>query len=77
MNLANVRLRGSWVAALGEAENARTGVVKLSALVGYGITRVLTCPGAQAGVSAGVQGQRTRAINWRATRGTRTSPSRT
>jgi hypothetical protein len=58
VNLTNVRLPGPWVAALDEAENARTRVVKVSALVGYGITRVLTCPGAQAGVSAGVQGQR-------------------
>jgi hypothetical protein len=58
VNLTNVRLTGPWVAAVGEAENAWTGVVKVSALVGYGITRVLTCPGAQADVSAGVQGQR-------------------
>jgi hypothetical protein len=35
VNLTNVWLPGLWVAALGEAENARTGVVKLSALA-YG-----------------------------------------
>jgi len=40
------------VAALGEAEDARTGVVKVFALVGYGIRRVLACSGAQARVSA-------------------------
>ena len=32
VNLTNVWLPGLWVAALGEAENAWTGVVKLSAL---------------------------------------------
>jgi hypothetical protein len=58
VNLTNVRLPGPWVAALGEAENARTGVVKLSALVGYGIPQVLTCSDAKASVSAEVQGRR-------------------
>jgi hypothetical protein len=37
VNLTNVGLAGPWMAALGEAGNARTGVVKVSALVGYGI----------------------------------------
>jgi len=32
-----VRLPGLWVAALGEAGNARTVVVKVPAVVGYGI----------------------------------------
>lgn len=32
----HVRLPGLWVAALDEAENARTGVVKVPAVVGYG-----------------------------------------
>ena len=58
MNLTNVWLPGPWVAALGEVENARTGVVKLSALVGYGIPQVLTCSDAKASVSAEVQGRR-------------------
>jgi hypothetical protein len=58
VNLTNAWLPGPWVAALGEAENARTGVVKLSALVGYGIPHVLTCSDAKASVSAEVQGRR-------------------
>jgi hypothetical protein len=58
VNLTNVWLPGPWVAALGEAENAWTGVVKLSALVRYGIPQVLTCSDAKASVSAEVQGRR-------------------
>ncbi len=39
---ARVRLPGLWVAALGEAGNARTVVVKVPAVVGYGIMRAVS-----------------------------------